>query len=267
MPDREISDERTSITGRRTVLIDAFPRSVFRHRQRDALVCVDVMLSTTTLVSAVAQGRRALVAGSEGEARAFTASLPGALLAGDQDRGAETSDSPTVLEAKTNDRRPLVLLSPPGTELISNARGTATVLVACLRNLTATIRHLERGYRTVAILAAGCRREFSSEDQMTAAWIAQGLTERGFELEDRRTAEMVRRWRGVEPSLAALGNSAAHLRRAGRAADVDFVLSRVDDVPFACTVTGGEVHAISTHRMRTPLPLSASEPGASRRAH
>jgi phosphosulfolactate phosphohydrolase-like enzyme len=248
----------------RTVLIDAFPQSAFRHRRRDALVCVDVMLSTTTLVSALAQGRRAFVAHGPRAARSLVANRGPVLLAGHPEDGAEVPDSPTALEAKPGDRRDLVLRSPPGTELIHNAAGAATVLIACLRNLSATVRHLEQGFETVAVLAAGVRQEFSCEDQMAAAWIAGALTESGFEAEDRRTAELIRRWRGIEPSLAGLGNSAAHLRRAGRSADVDFVLSRADDVPFACTFTEGEVRAIRKRPLTATLPLPAGDVGVTR---
>lgn len=229
-------------TKSKTVLIDAFPRSAFRHRRRDALVCVDVMMTTTTLVSAVARGRRAFVAASASEARSLAASRGPVLVAGDLDLGARVPDSPASLDV--GDERPLVLVSPPGTELISHSAGAATVLVACFRNLTATASWLARGFDTVAILAAGCRQEFSCEDQMAAAWIADALSGHGFELEDRRTADLVRRWRGIEPSLVALGNSAALLRRTGRGADVDFVLSHVDDVPLACASTESGVHAV-----------------------
>jgi phosphosulfolactate phosphohydrolase-like enzyme len=222
------------------------------------------MLATTTLVSAVARGRRALVASGPREARSLAASYAPALLAGDVSAGAGVPDSPTALETKPGDRRPLVLHSPPGTELIANAAGEATVLVACLRNITATVRHLEHGFENVAILAAGCRQEFSCEDQMAAAWIAQGLAERGFQAEDRRTADLIRRWRDIEPSLAGLGNSAARLRRAGRGPDVDFVLGRVDDVPLACAFAEGEVRAVRKRPPAATLPLPAGDLGVTR---
>lgn len=227
----------------KSVLIDVFPRSAFRHRRRDAVVCVDVMMATTTLVSAVHQGRRAFVAATEDEARTLAATKRPAVVAGSPELGGRVRDSPIALEA--DDSRTLVLVSPPGTELISHCAGARTVLVACFRNVAATVSHLARGFDTVAILAAGCRQEFSCEDQMAAAWMADALSEHGFQPEDRRTADVVRRWRGIEPSMAALGNSAAHLRRSGLAADVEFVLDHVNDVPLACASTAAGVHAVA----------------------
>ena len=70
--------------------------------------------------------------------------------------------------------------------------------------------------------------------ELVAAW-------NGFELEDRHTADIVRRWCGIQPALAGWGNSAAQLRREGRAGEVEFVLGHVDDVDRACVCEGSEV--------------------------
>jgi len=229
---------------RRTVLIDAFPDSAFRHREQAAVACIDVMLATTTLVTAAAQGRRTLVASSPEELEALRAGLDGAILAGQLEGvapGAFASpDGPCALLRQEGSERPLVLVSRPGTELVVNAAGAGPVLLACFRNLSATASALAVHPR-VALLAAGCREEFSCEDQMAAAWIAGRLVERGFEPEDRHTADMVRRWSGISPSLAGWGNSAAELRRGGRGDEVEFVLSHVDDMGRPCRCEGSEV--------------------------
>ena len=232
----------------RTVVIDAFPESAFRHRQRDAVACIDVMLATTTLVTAVARGRRAFVASGPPELRALQTRLGGVLVAGALDGKSvafEAPDGPCAMERNGQDQRALVLLSPPGTELIANAAEGGAVMLACFRNLSATADALARHDR-VALLAAGCREEFSCEDQMAAAWIAERLLQRGFEAEDRRTADVVRRWTGIGPSLAGWGNSAAYLRRDGRGDEVDFVIGHVDDVALACLCEGSEVRLVGT---------------------
>ncbi len=219
----------------RTVVIDAFPHRVARHADAQVVVCVDVMLSTTTLVTAAAHGRRAIVAASVDEARVRAEAIERVLLAGDEPgAGCSLPDSPVAVESLPEDGRPLMLLSPPGTELIRRAATCRSVFVACFRNLAATAATVAEATGPVAILAAGCREEFSCEDQMAAAWIAAPLLERGFTPADRRTAELVRRWKGIEPGLAALGNSAVELRRAGRDADVEFVLGHVDDLDLPC---------------------------------
>ena len=227
----------------RTLTIDSFPDSAFRHLEADAIVCIDVMLSGTTLVSAVAQGRRCFVAGSLAEARRRAAALPDVCLMGSGEdgrlEGFEQPDSPTSLLAQPV-ARPLLLCSPPGTSLIANAAGARRVLVASFRNLSATARHLA-ACRRVALLGAGCREEFSCEDQMAAAWIGVRLARQGFEPGDRRTAALLQRWGDIEPSLAGWGNSAEGLRREGRAEELEFVLGHVDDVAVACVYRAGEV--------------------------
>jgi 2-phosphosulfolactate phosphatase len=226
----------------RTVVIDAFPHRVARYLGADAVVCIDVMLSTTTLVTAAASGRRTVVAASVEDVRTRARELEPALVAGDEpSAGCSLPDSPVAVERLAADRRPLVLLSPPGTELIRNAAACRRVLVACFRNLSATAAHLAAEGGQVALLAAGCREEFSCEDQMAAAWIAERMLEEGFTPADRRTAELVRRWKGIEPALAALGNSAVELRRAGRDEDVEFVLGHVDDLDLPCGCAAAEV--------------------------
>ena len=227
----------------KTMTIDSFPDSAFRHLEADAIVCIDVMLSGTTLVTAVAQGRRTFVARDDVEARRRTAALADACLMGTGQElrlgSSELMDSPTAL-LRQPVARPLVLCSPPGTDLIVNAAGGRRVLVASFRNLSATARQLA-SHRRVALLGAGCREEFSCEDQMAAAWIGVRLAGQGFEAGDRRTAALIQRWGDIEPTLAGWGNSAEGLRRDGRADDLDFVLGHVDDVAVACIYRSGEV--------------------------
>jgi phosphosulfolactate phosphohydrolase-like enzyme len=229
---------------RRTVLIDAFPDSAFRHRERAAVACIDVMLATTTLVTAAAQGRRTFVASSPEELGAVTRGIDDAIVAGHLEGVAPdvftSPDGPRTLLRPEGSGRPLVLASPPGTELVANAAGGGAVFLACFRNLSATASALATHAR-VALLAAGCREEFSCEDQMAAAWIAGRLVGRGFEPEDRHTADIVRRWSGISPAMAGWGNSAAALRREGRGDEVEFVLAHVDDVDRPCRCEGNEV--------------------------
>ena len=221
----------------KSFVIDAFPESAFRHLERDVLVCIDVMESSTTLVTAVAQGRRAIVAASVVEAEQLAAALERPLIAGARVAGGspfEIEDSPSSVASQRDAARPLVLVSPPGTDLIVNAAAAPAVLVACFRNLAATADYVARHFAHVALLVAGCRDELSSEDLIASARIAAALAARGFEAEDLRTSDITQRWSAVEPSLAAWGNSAARLRQRGRDDDLDLILGHVDDVPFAC---------------------------------
>ena len=229
---------------KKTVVIDSFADAAFRHLERDAIVCVDVMQVSTTLVTAVAQGRPAFVASTPDGAVRLAEGLDRPLLAGADARAVtrfDIPDSPAVLARQADPRRPLVLYSPPGTEMITNAAAVPEVLIACFRNLTATVNHVVRQHRRVAVVAAGYGDELSCEDVMAAARIVQMLLQRGFEAADLRTGELTRRWSPIEVALAGWGNGAARLRSAGQAEDVEFILGHVDDVPLACVCRSGEV--------------------------
>ncbi len=228
-----------------TVAIDAFPDSALRRRESSAIACIDVMLATTTLVSAVAGGRRAFLAAGGEDMGTLRGRFPEAILAGELEGSVNgefvVPDGPCTLARMPADRRPLLLVSAPGTTLIVNAvEGGGAVFLACFRNLSATAAALA-SHNRVALLAAGCREEFSCEDQMAAAWIAERLLSLGFEAEDRITADLVRRWAGIAPALAGWGNSAAELRRRGRGEEVDYVITHVDDVDRAFLCEGREV--------------------------
>jgi 2-phosphosulfolactate phosphatase len=232
------------LAGKKTVLIDAFPQSAFRQLERDAVVCVDVISSGTILATAVAQGRRAFVARSEEQALSLAAGLEQPLLCADLGgpslKGFDPA-SPEALSRRTDVERPLVLFGNPGTVLMTNADGCPAVYVACFRNMTATVAQLARRCDRVAVLGAGCRAEFSCEDQMAAAWITEMLIKKGFEPEDVRTSDLVKRWSQVKPALAAWGNSADLLRQSGQQADLAFVLDHIDDLAFACRSSESEV--------------------------
>jgi phosphosulfolactate phosphohydrolase-like enzyme len=226
---------------RQTVLIDALPDSVYRHLDC-AIVCIDVLLSTTTAVTSVAQGRRTLFASSVADGRRRARDLSDPVLAGEPGFAAADFDSrsgPSALEGRVDVGRPLVLVSPAA-QLLYNAEEAAAVYVACLRNMSATADLLAERYERVALLGAGFGGESRCEDQMVAAWIAGKLVDRGFETADPQTARELERWSRTDVSVAALGRGAEYLRRVGREEDLRFVLSRVDDLDLTCRFRSGE---------------------------
>jgi 2-phosphosulfolactate phosphatase len=241
--------------GARTVKVDAFPDSAFRYLGREALVCIDVIDASTSAVTALAQGRRTFIAGDAREAAELCDRVPDALLLGDPvpappRRGerplrSEGSTSPAAL-SRRGDRRPLVLLDPPGTRLIANCAGGGEVYLACLRNLSATADFLASRHDDVVLLAAGYGGDFRCEDQLVAARIARALVARGFKPEDAATVDVVERWGTVDVSLLGWGWSAGYLRRLGRHADVEFILRQVDDLPLVCRYERREVVPPST---------------------
>jgi phosphosulfolactate phosphohydrolase-like enzyme len=198
-----------------TVRIDALPESPLRYPNR-TLVCIDVLSCSTHAVTAVAQGQRVFSVGDAKETARLGAAARGAL----------------------------VLADSPGTRLLKNCNGRADIYVACLRNLTATARFLAAAPREVVLLGAGEAADFRCEDKLAAARIGRLLVERGFTPVGQDTADLIERWSGTDVSIIGWGRSAEHLRRSGRADDLQFVLSHVDDLDLVCRFQEGEIVAV-----------------------
>jgi len=237
---------------KKVVRIDALPESAWRYAGYDAIVCVDVLLSSTTIVTALAQGRRVFAAPSRVHALWFQARVPDALVLTDSADRAEEGiglAGPATLAAAEGLARDLVHVSSLA-EMLAAAMPRAVVYVACLRNLEATTAEIAEHHTRVAILGAGEGGEVSTEDQMAAAWLATRLRDRGFELEGRNTLDEVERWGTVDVSLVGWSRAAERLRARGQAADVAFVLDHFDDLDVVGAYAGGEVRNAAAVRRR-----------------
>jgi 2-phosphosulfolactate phosphatase len=249
----------------KTVVIDCFPESISLYRKGYAVVAVDVIRATTTAVTAVALGRRCFPVSSTDAAFALAAKLDHPLLVGelggDVPQGFEMNNSPALLVRRADLARPVILLSSSGSKLIEAAGGCEARYLACFRNFASVANHLLRHPR-VAVLGARSRGEFREEDQMCCAWIAGRLLEEGYQAENQETTDIVDRWRGVPPSACADGHSALYLKRTGQAEDLDFVLTRINDLDAVCSVRDGEVvMAASESAEAGGLPVAVSGAG------
>ena len=244
---------------RKTVRIDVLPESAWRYSGYDAIVCVDVLLSATTIVTAVAQGRRVKVAPDSARGAASAAGLYEPLVLTD---GLSSSDDkarfggPAFLASETR-VRPLVHVSPFATMLESAAQ-RARVYVACLRNFEATANELALHHRRVGVIGAGEDGALCAADQMATAWLALRLQGRDFDLEGRHTVDEVTRWAPSDVSLIGLSRSAERLRSRGRDSEVAFVLRHVNDLTSVCAYDSGEVADPAVRRRtveeNTPTP-------------
>lgn len=246
--------------GGRRFKIDAFAESAYRNVDCDAIVCIDVMLAATTAVTCLAHGRRVFLARTADEARARARRLCDPILAHEAPRdgleGFEPMAGPAALGRRADVRRPLVLVSPLA-QLLANAEAAPAVYVACLRNLSATVRHLCPRHERVALISAGYAGELRCEDQLAAAWMGRALRKSGFEAEDRGTRLEVERWEEAEPEVIALGKAADYLRRLGQQQDLDFVLAHVDDLDIVGRYVGGELKVAEVARKNAPVAFVA----------
>lgn len=248
------------MASRKTVRIDVLPESAWRYSGYDAIVCVDVLLSATTIVTALGQGRRVLLASDAPQAQALAAGLADPLLLTDAlssaDDAALRFAGPAFVAAEAK-RRPLVHVSPFAAMLAAAAQ-RGRVYVACLRNFEATANEISLQHRRVVVIGAGEAGEVCAADQMATAWLALRLQGRDFELEGRHTVDEVTRWASSDVSLIGLSRSAERLRARGRESEVNFVLRHVNDLDVVCAYADGEIEDPVAKRKQkeeeTPTP-------------
>ena len=233
-----------------TLVIDCLPESAERYRDSHAIVVVDVIRATTVATTAVSTGRRVFPAKTTDDASVIAATLKEPLLVGElggnMPYGFDMTNSPVQIAARRDVHRPMVLVSSSGTQLLLSAVGSEAIYLACLRNASAVARHIFGRHERVAILGAGSRGQFRREDQMGCAWVAAKLLDAGYRAETEKTSDLVARWRHARVEELRSGKSAEYLVRSGQQADLEFVLSHVEDLDTVPSLVGGELIAVST---------------------
>ncbi len=229
---------------RRVVTIDATPSAATRYAANWVVVGIDVFRATTVLCTAASLGRLCSVAADMTEAKELAAGMPGALLGGEQSGavppGFDLGNSPAEIAARDDVERPLVLVTSSGTPLLRNATCATAVYAACLRNITAQVRHVLSLDLDVAVIGAGTGGSRREEDDFACARIAAGLLAEGYDA-DSATYRAVKSYGQLSVDWCASGPSARFLRNVGRQDDIDFVLSHVNDLDMVFEVRGTRV--------------------------
>jgi 2-phosphosulfolactate phosphatase len=240
---------------KQSFVIDALPERGAFYRDTHAIAVVDVFRATTVIVTALSCGHRIYPVATLVEAMNVAGHLKNPIFAGEQagikPDGFDLNNSPAAVAA-LGGSDPIVLLSSAGTQLLAHARGASDIYVACLRNFTATAVHIAANVRRVALIGAGTRGEPRPEDQMVCAWIGLQLVELGFEPENDKTMSEVEAWSGAEPRVIVSSPSADYLRETRQAADIDFVLSHVDDVDAIAIYNGQQVTLLTAAEQEQP---------------
>lgn len=232
-----------------TVVIDCFPGSAQRYRDRYAIVVIDVIRATTTATTAVSLRRRVFPVQTTDEAFVLASTLEDPILVGElggnMPYGFDFTNSPVKVAALTDTHRPMILVSSSGTQLLQNAVGSEAVYIACFRNFSAIANYLSGKHQRVAILGAGSRGQFRREDQMGCAWVAETLVKAGYKAETPKTKEIISCWSGASPEEVRGGRSAEYLRRTGQEHDLEFVIQYIDDLNIVPSLVNGELISVS----------------------
>ena len=247
------------------VTIDCFPESARQYGPDYAVVAIDVIRATTAAITAVATGRecfpRPNLESALATARKLQHPLLAGELAGDMPAGFEMNNSPAELATRSDIERPLVLLSSSGTRLLHESEQAAAVYLACFRNYAAVAMHIAARHERVAVIGAGSRGDFREEDQMCCAWIAELLIGHGYEAANAATTDLVQRWSGAPAAACVISKSVDYLRRSDQLADLDFILSHVNDLRNIYRLLDGEVQVVECreHRGDDELTAAAAE--------
>jgi 2-phosphosulfolactate phosphatase len=208
-----------------------------------ACVCIDVLRAATTAVTAAAGGVRCFPVASLRAAAERGRTLPGAVFAGEihgrMPASFDLPNSPVAIR-DVAPGTPAVLLSTSGTPLFVAAAEIRPTFIACLRNHRATAAAIARQRGNVVILGAASRGEFREEDQLCAARMAEAFLDSGYAAADAATVALVRKWRAQPLSSILQGRSARFLVESNQRADLDFVLTHVDDIDRPMIVIGPE---------------------------
>jgi 2-phosphosulfolactate phosphatase len=240
-----VNPEKGRLSVQQTVVIDYSPESAGRYGPGWAVVAIDVIRATTTAITAAARGWRCFPAPDMDTARELAGKFEDPLLAGESAGeipvGFEMDNSPALLAARSDTHRPLVLVSSSGTKLIHAAAACDAMYLSCFRAYSRLADYLALRHTRVAIIGAGSKGEFREEDQACCAWVAAGLIRHGYLPLNARTGAVVARWRGLLPEACLRSRSVDFLKKTGRLHDLDFIFSRIDDLPGVFAVRNGEV--------------------------
>jgi len=234
-----------------TVIIDCLAERAQKYVDGHAIVAVDVIRATTTAVTAVSLGWECFPTPSLEAAVPLAAKLHNPLLVGElggnMPYGFDMTNSPAEIALRTDFRRPLILLSTSGTQLMCYSQGSEATYVACLRNYSAQTKYLIGRHEHVAVIGAGSRGEFREEDQLCCAWIAEGLIEAGYEPANAMTEEVVSRWSGAPVDSLLISKSVEYLRRTEQLRDLEYILSHVNDIEAVFVLREKQITMIPVH--------------------
>jgi 2-phosphosulfolactate phosphatase len=200
------------------------------------VLVIDVLRASTTIVTALTHGCRALIPVADAlEARrraaVFAADPP--LLAGERRGetipGFDLGNSPIEVAAAPIRGRTILLTTSNGTRALLAARAAAAIGVAAMINRAAAARWGGAQGRPVVIVCAGERGSVSLEDQVCAGLLIDQLASEMPAVDLSPTArEAVEVARGYGKEVSRLRQDSAwarHLIRSGREADVDVCLA------------------------------------------
>ena len=230
------------------------PGLASRNLQDTVCVVFDVLRATSTFVTALYHGAKAIFPVSEiSEALEFRETDPGILLAGERDgvkiRARPNGDvdfdlgnSPREFTPETIGGKVVVSTTTNGTRALRACAGAQTILAASFLNLTATAGFIRQCASTeILLICAGTGSRIADEDVIAAGALAELLSDEKL-VPSPSALTAVAAWQKSKSNLAAAIARAENARRLlalpGLADDVAFCL-QVDRFPIIARMSAG----------------------------
>lgn len=174
--------------------------------QGKTVVVIDILRASSTIVTALANGSRAIIpVEDDRSALALKTHHPDALLCGERDGlkipGFDLGNSPPEYDRAKIAGKELILTTTNGTHAARLADEAANTLIASFLNFRAVLDYLQSVNGEITILCAGNDRQFSLEDALCGGLLAGYLSD---EAENCRLTEAAH-W-AVQAAYSLAGN-------------------------------------------------------------
>lgn len=213
-------------------------------RRGDLIIVVDVLRCSSSVVSALANGAKAVIpAGTLKEAHGLRERHSDFLLVGER-RGRRPKDfdlgnSPLEFVREVVEGRTLIMTTSSGTAALVRCRGAESVLVGAFLNAGAVaekaVEIVGRNGVNVSFVLAGEKGLFSLEDFLCGGAIASKFPAGGFDFSDKALAAVLsfEHVRGALGEYVMKSRHARHLVELGFERDIEFSckLDRLGVVP------------------------------------
>ncbi len=219
----------------------------------DIIIAIDVLRCSSSIVTALANGAKAVIpAHSLREARSLS-KVHGAMLVGERrgirPKGFELGNSPLEFRQERVKNKTIVMTTTSGTKAIVLGREARRLFVGSFLNLNATakfgVRLAKSSGSGISLVTAGTRGKFSLEDFLCAGALSDLFSREGGILDDGCTASAYAyRWaRSDLRSAIRAGVHAKYLRSIDLGDDVTFC-TRIDLFEIAAVLKANLIVAV-----------------------
>jgi 2-phosphosulfolactate phosphatase len=214
--------------------VEFVAKAVFRAVERgDLIVVVDVLRCSSSIVSALANGAKAVVPiETLKEAYKLREQHPDYLLVGERKgrkpRGFDLGNSPLEFVREIVDRKTVIMTTTSGTAALIRCRRAECVLVGAFLNAGAVAKKAaeiaQRENLNVSFVLAGEKGLFSLEDFLCGGAIASKFPVGGFDFSDKALAAAFafERVKGALGEYVMKSRHARHLTELGFKRDIEF---------------------------------------------